>query len=34
MEAFFKITRFYLERFLKYFLIGTKTKKLKPYREN
>jgi hypothetical protein len=34
MEAFFKIIRFYLERVLKYFLVGTKIKKLKPYREN
>lgn len=30
----FQILEFYLERILKYFLIGTKIKKLKPYKEN
>ena len=34
INFFFKYTAFYLERILKYFLVGTKIKWLSPYREN
>jgi len=34
IDGIFVITKFYLERMLKYFLVGTKVKMLTPYKEN